>query len=161
MAATGRLLALAALATAARASQFFAGAHPNVRPVGRWAHGSGNGTVYADWSSLVFRFISIAPFIFFGNPKPQGSSLRAPSVAGDLPPPWRAHRRTGIPEPVATLLPPARARQAYDPAARAARRKQVICAHRFSCKNLGTLYVESTRSISRLHTRTLLAADHG
>ena len=44
-----------------------------------------------------------------------GSSLRAPSVAGDLPPP---HRQTGFPQPVATLLPPNRARQAYDPAAR-------------------------------------------
>ena len=43
-----------------------------------------------------------------------GSSLRAPSVAGDLPPP---HRLTGFPQPVATLLPPNRARQAYDPAA--------------------------------------------
>ena len=48
-----------------------------------------------------------------------GSSLRAPSVAGDLPPP---HRRTGFPQPPATLLPPDRARQACDPAARAARR---------------------------------------
>ena len=44
-----------------------------------------------------------------------GSSLRAPSVAGDLPPP---HRQTGFPQPVATLLPPNHARQAYDPAAR-------------------------------------------
>jgi hypothetical protein len=35
-----------------------------------------------------------------------GSSLRAPSVAGDLPPP---HRQTGFPQPVATLLPPNRA----------------------------------------------------
>ena len=48
-----------------------------------------------------------------------GSSLRAPSVAGDLPPP---HRRTGFPQPPATLLPPDRARQACDPAARPARR---------------------------------------
>ena len=44
-----------------------------------------------------------------------GSSLRAPSVAGDLPPP---HRQTGFPQPVATLLPPNHARQAYDLAAR-------------------------------------------
>jgi hypothetical protein len=44
-----------------------------------------------------------------------GSSLRAPSVAGDLPPP---HRQTGFPQPVATLLPPNRARQAYDLVAR-------------------------------------------
>ena len=43
-----------------------------------------------------------------------GSSLRAPSVAGDLPPP---HRRTGFPQPPATLLPPNCAQQAYDPAA--------------------------------------------
>ena len=48
-----------------------------------------------------------------------GSSLRAPSVAGDLPPP---HRRTGLPQPPATLLPPDRARQACGPAARPARR---------------------------------------
>ena len=48
-----------------------------------------------------------------------GSSLRAPSVAGDLPPP---HRRTGFPQPPATLLPPNRARQACGPAARPARR---------------------------------------
>ena len=61
MAATGRLLALAALATAARASQFFAGAHPNVRPVGRWAHGSGNGTVDADWSSSAIEFTARGP----------------------------------------------------------------------------------------------------
>jgi hypothetical protein len=61
MAATGRLLALAALATAARASQFFAGTHPNVRLVGRWAHGSGNGTVYADWSSSAIEFTARGP----------------------------------------------------------------------------------------------------
>ena len=48
-----------------------------------------------------------------------GSSLRAPSVAGDLPPP---HRRTGFPQPPATLLPPNHARQACGPAARPARR---------------------------------------
>eukprot|EP01046_Picozoa_sp_COSAG06_P039078 COSAG06_NODE_4575_length_4131_cov_3.121280_4_plen_185_part_01 len=48
-----------------------------------------------------------------------GSSLRAPSVAGDLPPP---HRRTGFLQPPATLLPPDRAQQACDPAARPARR---------------------------------------
>ena len=48
-----------------------------------------------------------------------GSSLRAPSVAGDLPPP---HRWTGFPQPPATLLPPDRARQACDPVARAATR---------------------------------------
>ena len=48
-----------------------------------------------------------------------GSSLRAPSVAGDLPPP---QRRTGFPQPPATLLPPNHARQACGPAARPARR---------------------------------------
>ena len=48
-----------------------------------------------------------------------GSSLRAPSVAGDLPPP---HRRTGFPQPPATLLPSNRARQACDLVARPARR---------------------------------------
>ena len=48
-----------------------------------------------------------------------GSSLRAPSVAGDLPPP---HRRTGFPQPPATLLPANRGGQACGPAARPARR---------------------------------------
>ena len=48
-----------------------------------------------------------------------GSSLRAPSVAGDLPPP---QRWTGFPQPPATLLPPNHARQACGPAARPARR---------------------------------------
>eukprot|EP01046_Picozoa_sp_COSAG06_P028312 COSAG06_NODE_2543_length_6702_cov_2.532031_1_plen_207_part_10 len=49
----------------------------------------------------------------------KSDSCKAPSVAGDLPPP---HRRTGFPQPPATLLPPDRARQACDPAARPARR---------------------------------------
>ena len=40
-------------------------------------------------------------------------------MAGDLPPP---HRRTGFPQPPATLLPPNHARQACGPAARPARR---------------------------------------
>eukprot|EP01046_Picozoa_sp_COSAG06_P013116 COSAG06_NODE_786_length_12305_cov_9.158774_2_plen_172_part_00 len=53
------------------------------------------------------------------EPSLWGSSLRAPSVAGDLPPP---HRRTGLPQPPATLLPPDRAQQACGPAARPARR---------------------------------------
>ena len=85
-----------------------------------------------------------------------GSSLRAPSVAGDLPPP---HRRTGFPQPVATLLPPNHARQAYDPVARSLGRSAAPpqqrqpslraaasssvehgkSGARFSCTDLGTL----------------------
>ena len=56
---------------------------------------------------------------FVRRNKHWGSSLRAPSVAGDLPPP---QRWTGFPQPPATLLPPNHARQACGPAARPARR---------------------------------------
>ena len=53
------LLALPA-AGAARGG-FFPATSPHIRLVGRWAHGSGNGTVYADWSSSAIEFTAVGP----------------------------------------------------------------------------------------------------
>ena len=54
------LLALPA-AGAARGGGFFPATSPHIRLVGRWAHGSGNGTVYADWSSSAIEFTAVGP----------------------------------------------------------------------------------------------------
>lgn len=43
------------------APAFFAATHSNVRLVGRWAHGNGNGTCYADWSSSAIEFTATGP----------------------------------------------------------------------------------------------------
>ena len=54
------LLALPA-AGAAHGGGFFPATSPHIRLVGRWAHGSGNGTVYADWSSSAIEFTATGP----------------------------------------------------------------------------------------------------
>ena len=54
------LLALPA-AGATRGGGFFPATSPHIRLVGRWAHGSGNGTVYADWSSSAIEFTAVGP----------------------------------------------------------------------------------------------------
>ena len=48
-------------AGAARGGGFFPATSPHIRLVGRWAHGSGNGTVYADWSSSAIEFTAVGP----------------------------------------------------------------------------------------------------
>ena len=58
------LLALALLALPAAGAArggFFPATSPHIRLVGRWAHGSGNGTVYADWSSSAIEFTAVGP----------------------------------------------------------------------------------------------------
>ena len=99
-----------------------------------------------------------------------GSSLRAPSMAGDLPPPQRPTRFS---QPPATLLPANRGGQADSPMARPARRSAAprqqhqpglraaassSAEHgqiraRFSCPDLGTLCMQLPELICRLPSR--------
>ena len=55
------ILPVLALTSAGATSRFFSATHSQVRLIGRWAHGNGNGTVYADWSSSAIEFTARGP----------------------------------------------------------------------------------------------------
>ena len=78
------LLALPA-AGAARGGGFFPATSPHIRLVGRWAHGSGNGTVYADWSSSAIEFTAVGPV---SVRPPSACSAAAPANCKDVSGQW-------------------------------------------------------------------------